>query len=352
MEPHTSGKGLPPELVQSWLARVGADDPLGANPTRYIRRSGTDGIANYTPALKITVDDPESFDEIAFWRPLKDMLVYALLRTPCTMARTPSMVEDYPSPHVIVGTQSMPGGGVLTQRGHCYDYRAPQDLVIFDSNQPFEQTSHEVADLAGIWIPTDLLGSEFVSRTITPACTATPLARAAAAFIRNFAVNVAARGADVDPDTELAAIDLVRAILAQRTPDRAPDQVFSDPAYVREVSRSLVDHHFRDPEFSAETIARTLHMSRRHLYRHFSGTGDTPAAMIARRRLERARELLAHRESASLDSIALASGFTSAATLRNRFRAEYEMTPNEFRRRAAGQRPGEDVGQVDGGARR
>ncbi|MGC4933482.1 helix-turn-helix domain-containing protein [Gordonia sp. DT30] len=338
MERDTVGRGLPPELVRSWLARIGADDPLGANPTRYIRRSGRQGLANYIPALAITTDEPDAFDEIAFWRPLTEMLVYALIRTPCTMSRTPSIIEEHPSRHVVVGTQSMPGDGVFTQGGHTYSYRAPACLVVFDNNVPFQQTSREVADLAGIWIPNELLGSEFADRRITPVCASTPLARAASAFIRNFALDVAARGADVDPDTELAAIDLVRAILTQGQPDRAHDRALNDPGYVREATRSLIDHHFRDPEFTAESIARILHMSRRHLYRYFRDTDVTPATMIATRRLERARELLIHRENAGLDSIALACGFTSAATLRNRFRAEYGMTPNEFRRRSAGHR--------------
>ncbi|WP_338837146.1 helix-turn-helix domain-containing protein [Gordonia polyisoprenivorans] len=328
----SESEGLAPATVQSWLARIGADDLLGANLTRYIRRSGAEGIANYIPALQITTDDPGGFDEIAFWRPLPGMLVYALIRTPSTMARTPEIIAEYPSPYVVVGTQSIPGGGTFTQSGRSYPYRGPAHIVIFDNNEPYQQTSEEVADLAGVWIPVESLGNDFVGVPIAPVVTGTPLACAAAAFIRNFAFDVAARGADVDPDTELAVIDLVRAILARRQADQSPDRVCTDPVYVREATRALIDHHFRDPEFSAETIAKTLHMSRRHLYRYFGDTDDTPATMIATRRLERARELLAYREGAGLDSVAAASGFTSAATLRNRFRAAFAVTPHEFRR--------------------
>ena len=56
----------------------------------------------------------------------------------------------------------------------------------------------------------------------------------------------------------------------------------------------------------------------------------------------RARELLIHREYSTIEMIAAASGFASVATLRNRFRAEFSMTPNEFRqetsRKNAGRR--------------
>ncbi len=102
-----------------------ADDLLGASPTRYIRRSGAEGIANYIPALHITTDDPGAFDEIVFWRPLPGMLVYALIRTPSTMARTPEIIAEYPSPYVVVGTQSMPAGAPSPSRQQP-PYRAPR----------------------------------------------------------------------------------------------------------------------------------------------------------------------------------------------------------------------------------
>ncbi|WP_244332645.1 AraC family transcriptional regulator [Gordonia polyisoprenivorans] len=198
-EPESAG--LTPVAVQTWLARIGADDLLGASPTRYIRRSGAEGIANYIPALHITTDDPGAFDEIVFWRPLPGMLVYALIRTPSTMARTPEIIAEYPSPYVVVGTQSMPGGGTFTQAGSSHPYRAPAHIVIFDNNEPYQQTSEEVADLAGVWIPVESLGRDSSASRSPPVVTGTPLACAAAAFIRNFAVDVAARGADVDLDT-------------------------------------------------------------------------------------------------------------------------------------------------------
>ncbi|GAB22895.1 putative AraC family transcriptional regulator [Gordonia polyisoprenivorans NBRC 16320 = JCM 10675] len=306
-EPESAG--LTPVAVQTWLARIGADDLLGASPTRYIRRSGAEGIANYIPALHITTDDPGAFDEIVFWRPLPGMLVYALIRTPSTMARTPEIIAEYPSPYVVVGTQSMPGGGTFTQAGSSHPYRAPAHIVIFDNNEPYQQTSEEVADLAGVWIPVESLGRDSSASRSPPW---SPGRRWPVRLRRSFATSRSTSPHAVPMWTstrELAVIDLVRAILARRQADQSPDRVCTDPVYVREATRALIDHHFRDPEFSAETIAKTLHMSRRHPYRYFGDTDDSPATMIATRRLERARELLAYREGAGLDSIAAASGF-------------------------------------------
>ena len=332
-EQPSSARGLPPGVVQAWQARIGCNDPIGDNPTRYFRRTGREGLANYTPALGITPADADGFDEIAFWRPLSEMMVYALIRTPCTISRTPEMIKQYSSPYLVVGTQTLPGGGRFRQGDADYVYRNPQHMLVFDNNEPYEQTSYQIADVAGVWVPVDLLGKELGSRQRVrqPVFTDTPLARAAAAFIRNFAFDVAARGADVDADTELAAIDLVRATLGQQDSTLTLGGVSNNPVYIREATRALVEHHFRDPGFAAESIAEALHMSRRHLYRCFEGAKETPATMIANRRLDRARELLEHRETTALDAIALASGFASASTLRNRFRAAFSMTPNEYR---------------------
>ncbi|WLP92577.1 helix-turn-helix domain-containing protein [Gordonia sp. NB41Y] len=341
---------LSPDRVRAWQTQIGALDPIGDNSTRLFRRTGVDGLANYLPALEMVVDDPTEFDEVAYWRPLSDLLVYVLIRTPCTMRRDPALIAEYPSQYAIVGTQTFAGGGVLRQDGQELPYRHPNHLLVVNNNLPYEHTAYSVADLAGLWIPLELLGhdTEAGQSPLGPVVTDTPLARAAAAFIRNFAYDVAVRGAEVDPDTELAAIDLVRAAVGQR---RAAD-TFADlqnrPVFVREATRTLIEQNFRDPAFGAESIAKALHMSRRHLYRHFVDTEETPATMIAARRLERARELLSHWENAGLDAIAAASGFTSAATLRNRFRAEYEMTPNEYRRGAVG---GQAQPDTDGGLR-
>lgn len=334
-----ASQGLRPGLVRAWQARIGADDPVGPESSRYLRRSGVDGIAHYMPTMQISAAEPESFDEVAFWRPLSEMIVYALLRTPCTMSRTPELVAEYPSPYVLVGTQSMPGSGSVRQGAHECHYQGDRQMLIVDNSRPFVQTSHQVADLAGVWIPKAALGIENDEyRWLAPVLVDSPLGRAGAAFVRSFAFDSAARGAQADLETELAVIDVIRSILQQQAPEWVTGHVPADPTQIRAATQSLIDRHFREPGFSADSIAHALHMSRRHLHRYFSDTEDTPSRMLALRRLERARELLAHRPNATLSAVAAAAGFTSTATLRNRFRAEFDMTPNEFRRLAAGER--------------
>ncbi|MEO9329621.1 helix-turn-helix transcriptional regulator [Gordonia sp. B21] len=105
--------------------------------------------------------------------------------------------------------------------------------------------------------------------------------------------------------------------------------------YLRAAVTDLIERNFRDPDFSVEVIARHLHVSRRHLYRVLAGSPTSLAEMIAERRLDWARKLLTGPGNLKLEAVAHASGFASTATMRNRFRAKYGMTPDEFRRAAA-----------------
>ncbi|WP_380181858.1 GlxA family transcriptional regulator [Kalamiella sp. sgz302252] len=85
-----------------------------------------------------------------------------------------------------------------------------------------------------------------------------------------------------------------------------------------------------------DTMANTVGMSRRSFTRHFfRATGMTPAAWLNLARLQRSQELL-ETTGQSIDAIAQLSGFSSAVTFRQRFRAAYGVNPGEWRRAFCG----------------
>lgn len=325
--------GLDPATIAQWRHRIGADAPLGSDPTRYLHRAGAQGLANHMPTFRVSADPARGFEEYLYWRPLEELLSFSLLRTHCATDRPLDRVETYRSEFVIVGTQHLPGRGVIEQYGRVYRYDHPAHLVMVHNDQPFRQESYGTADLAGIWVPTDLLGRRArESWSMVPLVDSSPLARATAAFLRRFANDVAVRQAVIDVDAEYAVAEMVRAALA---PHRRDVFGAADSAlYVREITRSLIEQNYRDPEFGVDTIARLLHVSRRHMYRFFADAGDeqSPAALIARRRVMRARELLVRNSRMSLREVAAASGFVSTGTLTKRFRAEFGMAPSEYRK--------------------
>ncbi|MFZ2509467.1 MAG: helix-turn-helix transcriptional regulator [Gordonia sp. (in: high G+C Gram-positive bacteria)] len=317
--------------IEAWHQRINVDDPLGANSTRYLLRLGQQGLDNHMATFQVSADPPERFAEFLYWRPLRELMAFSLLRSPCTTDRTSALVQQYHSDFVVVGTQQLPGSGAVTQGGRTVAYTHPRHLVVVRNDEPFTQTSHQIADLAGIWVPTELLGiAPGVRWTMGPLVDSSPLARATAAYVNSFANDLAARRADISGDQEVAFANLIRAVLSTHRPDsfRPTD---SD-LYMREMTRSMIDQNFRDPEFTADSLAQLLFVSRRHLYRYFAGTGVSPARMIVQRRLANAKVLLGRNRQLPLTAVAAASGFASTDTLSKRFRAEFGMAPSEFRK--------------------
>lgn len=95
---------------------------------------------------------------------------------------------------------------------------------------------------------------------------------------------------------------------------------------------------------SLAALAQRAAMSRRTFLRQFKAlTGTTPAAWILEERLAAARQLLEAGDP-RIDTVALATGFGSAATFRARFRRRFGTGPGEYRRRFMAAGPGESMG--------
>ena len=100
---------------------------------------------------------------------------------------------------------------------------------------------------------------------------------------------------------------------------------------------AYVEQHLRDAELSAETIARSHHMSVRLLYKIWAANTDSTLAeyIISRRLAAIRRDLtdpgLSH---VSISTIASGWGFINAAHFSRRFRAAYGITAKECRRNA------------------
>ncbi|PFG44012.1 AraC family transcriptional regulator with amidase-like domain [Isoptericola jiangsuensis] len=116
---------------------------------------------------------------------------------------------------------------------------------------------------------------------------------------------------------------------AQYVVDPVPDDATS--------LRDLLDWmraHLAEPH-TVPTLARRAMLSERTFARRFRAeTGTTPASWLVRQRLARAQELL-EGTTASVDEIADAVGFGSAAVLRHHFTRVLRTSPSTYRRRFA-----------------
>jgi AraC family transcriptional regulator, positive regulator of tynA and feaB len=336
--------GLPDEVVRRWYERMGVADPHDEHLARRRDRVGSAGIADHAPTMQISIPtapgarphDPGSaeFAEMTYSRQLSVIGVFAALRTQCTTDRTAAHARAGTDPAVLICTRITPGEGLVEVGGRDHPYRHPADLLLLDDSVPYRQTSRTIADPVGIWMPAELLGSEYgQGRLVIGPVQASPLARAAGAFIVTLAVHAAVRGADVDVETELAVVDLVRGLVGR--PTSTSHRPADNGVAVRDAALSLIERNFREPSFSADDIAEALHMSRRNLYRRLAEVGTSPAAMIADHRTQRARQLLCSDRPPTIDHIAKSAGFSSPATLRRHFHARFGMSPDRFRRDGA-----------------
>jgi AraC-like DNA-binding protein len=120
-----------------------------------------------------------------------------------------------------------------------------------------------------------------------------------------------------------------------RAPDAILDRVLSH-----------IDQHL-DSELSPDSIASAHYISVRYLHALFERQGDTVGHHIRRRRLDRIRRDLTDRDLSYLPGYAIAArwGIPNPSHFSKLFRAEFGMSPREFReRQAASERIRQDPG--------
>jgi AraC family transcriptional regulator, positive regulator of tynA and feaB len=93
-----------------------------------------------------------------------------------------------------------------------------------------------------------------------------------------------------------------------------------------------IDTWLSDSTMSVTSASRMLGVSPRTLHAAVSAGGETFAALLRRRRLERAAAVLAgDRGLATITEIAASVGFDGPASFSRAFRREFGRTPSEVR---------------------
>ncbi|MFI5759365.1 helix-turn-helix domain-containing protein [Streptomyces sp. NPDC051563] len=167
-----------------------------------------------------------------------------------------------------------------------------------------------------------------------------PADRGTGAILARYLRSLAVHGQECTPAEleQLGAVahDLAAACLAGR-PGAADEPSREDRtrALMARID-TFIGHNLGDPELSPSVVAARHGMSLRRLQLLFRERGETVAAAIRRRRLERCREDLADpgRLTVPVHAVALRWGFTGASVFSRLFRETYGTGPGEFRRTA------------------
>ncbi|MFJ6382416.1 helix-turn-helix domain-containing protein [Kitasatospora sp. NPDC092039] len=222
---------------------------------------------------------------------------------------------------------------------HTLDSSHPFDLRAFDTRgqAPAERRIEAVGvDFPAALLPLpphrvhELLGRGFSSREGTCALLSE--------FLVGLDRQAALLGPVETPRLGGVVVDLVSAWLARELDAEAavPDDT-RQRALVENV-RAFVARHLHDPELTPAVIAAAHHISVSYLHRLFTrqSDGETVAAFVRRRRLERAHRDLADPALRTLPVHAVATrcGLPRAAEFSRAFRTAYGLSPREHRRRA------------------
>jgi AraC family transcriptional activator of tynA and feaB len=105
----------------------------------------------------------------------------------------------------------------------------------------------------------------------------------------------------------------------------------------REQIRSYIETHLHDPALTPGSVAAAVHLSPRRLHQLFEADGETVGAYILRRRLEECARAMsdASQRSRTVTEIAFLHGFNNASHFGRVFRARYQATPSDYRRRSS-----------------
>ena len=102
-----------------------------------------------------------------------------------------------------------------------------------------------------------------------------------------------------------------------------------DEQFIRK-ALDIVEKNIADSDFSVETLADHVAMSRSTLYKKLMAiTGQGPSEFIRTIRIKRGKALL-ETSQMQVTEIAYAVGFTTVKSFTMNFKAEYGMTPSEF----------------------
>ncbi|QWL31412.1 helix-turn-helix domain-containing protein [Rathayibacter toxicus] len=160
--------------------------------------------------------------------------------------------------------------------------------------------------------------------------------RAAYAFATAFAL-AAESGSDLPDESEIAAFShVVKQLLTSAFLSAASAQPGTTSVRAATLcrARTVIDRTHRTPRCTPESVADAVNVSTRSLQRLFEDAGTTVASEIERSRVASAVELLRRRpREIPLETIASASGFSSADHLRRALKRREGLTPSDIRGR-------------------
>jgi AraC-like DNA-binding protein len=241
--------------------------------------------------------------------------------------RPRALIQREPRDDVLLSIQ-VTGTGRVSQADRCVAL-VPGTGALYDSDRAYELSFPGTMSEIVLQIPRARLG---VRDAILRDATARQLAATPRLIVlRHFLAGILAAG-DGHEDDLGALADMAVELLAGalRPMLGMHDQALSGDA-LWHAACADIERRFVDPALTVDALARHHRVSRRHLEATFAKHDTSPAAHLRALRLAKSRELLTN-TSATVASIAYATGFSEVNTFIRAFRRAYGETPDSWRR--------------------
>lgn len=229
------------------------------------------------------------------------------------------------------------GGATLEQDGRDTS-AGPGEFLLYSGARPFRLAvlgpyRYFLLNFDGL--PTALAKAALLRITANRQVSQTPAARVFAATVVEFAAQAPRLGPAAGREMGEHMAGLLWTVLrgTARSDTRQPDSLHARIL-------DYIEVHLGD-DLSPETLAAAHHVSVRHLHKLFQHRGETVGGYVRRRRLDRIRRTLADPDLAHrpMSSVAAQWGIAEASHFSKLFRAEFGVSPREFRATALGKDP-------------
>lgn len=290
-------------------------------------------VAACIGGLDLRLDDgPDGRDELLVGT-VGPLRVAASRSGPGEASRTAAHIRAH-DPETFVLFVQTDGVTVSEQDGRCCRFE-PGDIGISDLSRPLRCAyserraimlsypkalsplpEHRVAALTGVTIP----GSDGTAALVSGLIRQLP---------EHLDADDGARGARIGA----AVLDLVNVSLAARLDQEQALPIETRSQALLHQCRGFIENHLADAALTPAAIATAHHISLRYLHRLFEPTGESVAALIRSRRLDRCRRDLLDPSLHNRPVAAIGArwGLTSPAHFNRVFKLRFGLPPAEYR---------------------
>ncbi len=222
----------------------------------------------------------------------------------------------------------------------------PGDILLYDPARPFYIRDSSDSHKHFFWLSTYQLGIPprvLHDLPLIKLNSAQPFVGPAFSYLAELSRTAPLLNERLAPSVASTVTDMIRLLIAAQIGDGQLVQTsLQETLQVRVLAYLKI--HLADPGLTATQVAQAHHVSVRHLHRVMADAGLSYGQWVREQRLQGSRDELVRPETATITVAAIGRrwGFTDPTNFGRAFRAQYGMSPGQWREANAKQHRGGD----------